>query len=292
MSKEHIIKKLLEENVEPNIKYHTPLPDDISPWYVYTRNSGYRVLCVLRKDILNDMTESDYRDRLMSAPVKTVLRGYAIQNGFVVIDSEYNSETGFVTEPEDREFDADLESTKYALTVGELYHPGMTSWPEAVEYNYFKDNHELRFILKSPSRYVIEVIRKMPVQLGLFTEDDIILLVYKFTDYKRHLVPVNGYSPFSIHLVPDNLRTIPVMPADIDFKAQLHIHLIDADTGILLAARTLILSAEFTAALCSAIIDQSCKPSASDYNERLLELDGRHPDNESLMNNCKIKTAG
>ena len=292
MSEERIVKQLLEENVEPGIKYHSPLPGDISPWYVYTRSSGHRILCVLKKSLSENMAEADYRNMLVSAPVKTVLKCYTIQDGFVIIDYEYNADTGFVTELEDREYDADAVSTRYILSVGELYHPGMTSWPEAVEYNYFRLNHELRFFLKKPSRYVTEVIRKMPVQLGLFVEDDIILLVYKFTDFKKQLIPVHGYSPFSIHLVPDNMRTIPEIPVDMDQEDLLRIHLVDAETGILKAARSLTLSPEFTSALCTAIIGQSSKPLASDYNERLQVIDSRYPDNDSLMNHCKIKCAG
>jgi hypothetical protein len=292
MSKEQIIKKLIEENIEPGIKYHSPLPVDISPWYVYTRNSGHRVLCVLKNNFSSDMTDADYENRLVSVPVKTVLRGYTVQNGFIIVDCEYNADTGFITEQEDREFDTVPESPKYVLSVGELYYPGMTSWPEAVEYNYFSNNHELRFFLKNPSRYVTEVIRKMPVQLGLFIQDDIILFVYKITDYKKQLIPVHGYSPFSIHLVPDNLRTLPQIQADMGQEELLRIHLIDADTGILKAARHMTLSHEFSAALCSAIIEQNNKPLTADYNERLREIDSRYPDNESLMDHCKARCAG
>ena len=292
MSKEQIIKKLMEESVEPGIKYHTVLPGDISPWYVYTRNSGHRVLCVLQKSLSDNMTEADYENRLVSAPVKTVLSGYTIQNGFVIIDCDYDVISGFVTEAEDREFDSSIDNTKYVLSVGQLYHPGMTSWPEAVEYNYFSNNHELRFFLKNPSRYVMEVIRKMPMQMGLFIEDDIILLAYKFIDYKKQIMPVHGYSPYSIHLVPDNMRTLPVIADDAAYEALLRIHLIDADTGILKVARSVTLSPEFTSALCSSIAAQSNKPMTADYNERLLKIDSRYPDNESLMNSCEIKCAG
>jgi len=292
MSKEQIIKKLLEENVETGIKYPSPLPADISPWYVYTGKSGHRILCVLNNNLSANMTEADYENRLVSAPVKTVLRGYTIQNGFVIVDCEYDAVAGFAAEPEDREFNSNTVNTKYILTAGQLYHPGMTSWPEAVEYNYFSNNHELRFFLKNPNRYVTEIIRKMPVQLGLFTQDDIILLVYKFIDYKKQLIPIHGYSPFSIHLVPDNMRTLPEVPAGTEHEELLHIHLIDADTGILKAMRTVILSAEFSAALCSAIIEQSSKPLTDDYNERLQMIDSRFPDNDSLMNHCKTKCAG
>lgn len=292
MSKEEIIKKLLEQNIETGVKYHSPLPDDISQWYVYTRKSGHRILCVLKKDLAADMTQAEYENLLVSAAVKTVLHGYTVENGFVVIDSDYDIEKGFCTEELDREFALNMESRKYALTVGGLYLPGRTTWPEAVEYNYFSNNHELRFFLKNPSRYVTEVIRKMPVQLGLFMQGDIILLVYRFIDYKKQLVPVNGYSPFSIHLVPENMRTIPEIKGDMEEGGLLRIHLVDADTGVLKAARTVALSPEFSAALSSAIVEQSNIPLTDDYNDRLLEIDRRYPDNESLMDNCRERCAG
>ena len=72
----------------------------------------------------------------------------------------------------------------------------------------------------------------------------------------------------------------------------LRIHLVDAGTGILKAARSVILSPEFTGALCSAITSQSKTPLADDYNERLLEIDKRYPDSGSLMEHCIERCAG
>jgi len=292
MSKEQIIKKLLEENVIPGIKYHSPLNSDISPWYVYTGSSGHRVLCIPEHALTENMTKTDYEDRLISAPVKTVLKGYTLRDGFVIITTEYNNVTGLITEQEDREFDNDSVNPMYVLKTGELYMPGVTGWPEAVEYNYFRNNHELRFFLKNPSRYVTEVMRKMPVQLGLFVRDEIILIVYKFTDYKKHLIPVHGYSPFSIHLVPYNMRTLPEISGDIEREDLMRIHLIDADTGTLKAARSITFSPEFTAALSSAIIEQNKRPLTDDYNSRLHEFDKSYPDTESLLNICSVKCTG
>ena len=292
MSKDKIIKKLLSENIKTDVKYHSPLPEEIKQWYVYTAKSGHRILCVIKSDIAGDMTESDYEERLVSVPVKTVLRSYSMEKGFVVIDCEYDPHRGFLPEDEEREFEPDGDNAKHELKVGELYYSGRTEWPEAVEYNYFSGTHELRFILKNPSKYVTEVIRKMPAQLGIFLQGDIILLVYKFTDYKKQLVPVTGYSPFSIHLVPGNLRTLPQLTSDGEHTEELRIHLIDADTGILRAARSITLSAEFTAALCSAIVEQSSTPLSEDYNDRLLEIDKRFPDNEILMEHCNQRCTG
>lgn len=292
MLKDKIIQKILAENINTGVKYHSILPEELQQWYVYTAKSGHRILCVLKNDISGEMPEAQYEEKLVSAPVKAVLRGYSIEKGFVVIDSEYDAAKGFPTEGDDREFEPENDNTKYELKVGELYHPDRTEWPEAVEYNYFSGTHELRFLLKNPSRYVTEVIRKMPVQLGLFLQDDIILLVYKFTDYKKQLVPVTGYSPFSIHLVPESLRSLPKIHAGSEYTEELHIHLIDAETGILRAARSVTLSTEFTEALCRAIIEQSGVTLSDDYNDHLLEIDRRFPDNEILMEQCIQRCAG
>lgn len=291
MSKETIIQKLLDENVDPSVKYHSLLPGDISPWYVYTRSSGHRVLCVLKKSLSENMTEADYRDRLVSAPVKTVLRGYSARDGFVIVDAEYG-DSGFATEKEDVEFEPAGMNVKHSLVVGQPYLQGTDTWPEAVEYNYFSCSHELRFFLANPTRYITEVIGKMPVQLGLFTQDDIILLVYKFTDYKKHMIPVHGYSPFSIHLVPENMRTIPALSPDPDHEEVLMIHLVDAATGILRAARRILLSPGFSAALCSSIARQAANPMPDDYSGLLQKIDGMYVDTESLLNNCIEKCTG
>ncbi len=292
MSKEEIINKLIEENIDVSVRYHSPLPGDVAQWYVYTRNSGHRILSVINKDLVENMSERDYEERLVSVPVKTVLRGYTIQSGFVVIDSDCIEGAGLPSEGEDMEFEQDAANQKSALSVGELYLQGRTSWPEAVEYNYYKGNHELRFLLKNPTRYVTEVIRKMPVHLGLYLQDNIILFVYKFTDYKKQLIPVHGYSPFSIHMVPDELRTLPEESGLIESGETLHIHLVDADTGILRAARKAELPPEFLSALYAAITGQSKTPLADDYNDRLLEIDSRYPDNESLLAHCSVRCAG
>ncbi|NLV68195.1 MAG: hypothetical protein GXY14_11055 [Spirochaetes bacterium] len=292
MTKEAIIQQLLAESIDPGVKYPSLLPPDIARWYVYTRESGHRILCVPAGCMHEGMDEAEYREHLVSAPVKTVLRGYFMSDDFVVVDLPCDECNGFATENSDREFDESAGKIRYKLTVGELYLPGTTKWPEAVEYNYFSGNHELRFFVKNPTRYITEVISRMAVHLGLFIRDDIILFVYRFTDYKKKFIPVHGYSPFSIHLVPADLRKIPEKITDPDHEEILRIHLVDAATGILKAARTVRLSPAFSSALCEAIYCQASIPLSDDYNERLLELDRKFVDNESLMNNCGKRCSG
>ncbi len=286
MSKQELVNRLILQGIETSVKYHSPLTEELLQWYVYTRETGHRLLCVPKSAVVDNMVEEDYNDRLVSAAVKSVLRGYSFRDGFIIADMEYDPVKGFITEDEDREFDPAARSVKRQLRVGELYLPGTTSWPEEVEYNYFGGKHELRFILKNPSRYVTEVIKKMPLTLGLYARNDIILLAYRFTDYKKKLVPVHGYSPFSIHLVPENLRTVPELPGGTEHEEVLNIHLVDADTGILKAARSAVMSHEFTAALCTAIVEQSRLPFAEDYNDRLRELDGMFPDTDAIFESC------
>lgn len=289
MSKQDLINKLMQQGIDTGVRYHSALPEELLQWYLYTRETGYRLLCIPKSEIAENMIEEDYNDRLVSASVKSVLRGYTLRNGFIIADSDYDAVKGFLTESEDREFDPAAGGVKHQLRVGELYLPGTTSWPETVEYNYFSGNHELRFILKNPSRYVTEVIKKIPLMLGLYAEHDIILIAYRFTDYKKRMVPVHGYSPFSVHLVPENMRNVPEHPVDAGHEETLHIHLVDADTGILKAARSAVMSGEFTAALLSAIAEQGRLPFADDYNDRLKELDGRFPDTDSLIESCAVR---
>jgi hypothetical protein len=53
----------------------------------------------------------------------------------------------------------------HKLSVGELYVPGKTSWPEAVEYNYTLAGHELRLFLGRPSVSEVRAVRLAPLRL-------------------------------------------------------------------------------------------------------------------------------
>lgn len=178
------------------------------------------------------------------------------------------------------------------LEIGKLYVSGKTSWPEAMEYNFYGENHELRFFFKNPSNYEIEAIRKMPVQFGLFIRDEMIFLIYKFMDYKKLKPAIDGDCPFSIHLVPADKRSLPELPTTEEERVMLQILLIDADTGILKVIRAVSLSHQFSVALCSAIIEQSKKSMPDNYDAKIQAIYRKYSDTESMMNHCIEKCSG
>lgn len=83
--------------------YHSTLPADLAPWYCYTQDGGHSILCLLEGSFEEgeDLTEA-----LIPAPVKTVLRGYRLQGGYVVATTgfQYSEEVGLITDPKDDEF--------------------------------------------------------------------------------------------------------------------------------------------------------------------------------------------
>lgn len=81
--------------------YHSDLPNELSPWYLYPYDSGHSILCVLKADwdLHTDKTQLQ-----VPVPVKTVLRGYEIRDGFVVVDVPYDETLGLRAPPEDDEF--------------------------------------------------------------------------------------------------------------------------------------------------------------------------------------------
>ena len=174
----------------------------------------------------------------------------------------------------------------HQLCVGKQYIEGKNIWPEAMEYNFFSGIHELRFFFHSPSAYEVEAIRKMQGQFGLFVMQDLIFLLYRFTDYKRRKVVLEGDCPFSIHRVGEEHRTLPQMPESDRERVLLNIVLVDSDTGVVLALRAVSLSPSFSAALCSAIIAQNSIPYPEDYEERIQAVYAAYPSVDDMMQHC------
>jgi hypothetical protein len=82
--------------------YHTPLPDELRPYYVYTIDGGHSLIVFL--DYLQKPGQSPDL-YLVPAPVKTVLRtGYHIDKGYLISRINYSSETGLITEEGDDEY--------------------------------------------------------------------------------------------------------------------------------------------------------------------------------------------
>jgi hypothetical protein len=83
-------------------KYHSELPDVLSPWYCYTIDAGHSILVLIE----GHFSEADPElfNRLCPCPVKAVLRNYSMFNGYPAVSVKYDSMFGLQPESEDYEY--------------------------------------------------------------------------------------------------------------------------------------------------------------------------------------------
>lgn len=85
--------------------YHSPLPPEIIDWYCYPLDSGHSILSIVSAHAAKCFAHGENPFLcLVPVPVKTVLRGFNIIEGFVIVDAEYNQILGLLTPAEDDEF--------------------------------------------------------------------------------------------------------------------------------------------------------------------------------------------
>lgn len=100
LSPSQIIHKQFGRFLEEK-EYPQPLPDELKPWYCYAKAYGHS-LAVLLKSRLTSYREP--KNFLELAPVKTVLRGYTMMDGHILIDASYDSQRGLRVPPQDSEW--------------------------------------------------------------------------------------------------------------------------------------------------------------------------------------------
>lgn len=90
------------------VRYHSPLPEELRPWYCYTPDGGHCVLCVLDQHYKAGMSLDEVGGHLVPLPVKTVLRSYRMEAGVPVVSGvQYSPFFGAVAPEGDDEFDRD-----------------------------------------------------------------------------------------------------------------------------------------------------------------------------------------
>jgi hypothetical protein len=83
-------------------KYHSELPDVLSPWYCYTIDGGHSILTLIEEHFSE--ADPELFDRLIPCPVKAALRKYSMFKGYPVVPIKYNSMMGLQPESEDYEY--------------------------------------------------------------------------------------------------------------------------------------------------------------------------------------------
>lgn len=86
-------------------QYLRPLPPDLAAWYCHTIDGGHSILGLLAANVAPWPT--DPTDYLVPIPVKSVLRGYRTERGYIVAtspDIRYDSTLGLIVPEEDNEY--------------------------------------------------------------------------------------------------------------------------------------------------------------------------------------------
>lgn len=173
------------------------------------------------------------------------------------------------------------------LSVGQPYAPGVTQFPECAQYNYRAGVHELVLFYGSPSKAEVLAARKGRAEFALaLPSPQVIILAHRFGDD----LPWSD-SPYSWHLVPEHERDLPSADIEQSMRAQLHVILVDAATGIVRALRLVTLSPAFTRTLHAAIREQAALP-FDGYDRALREVYARHPSTDSLVARAAIRCTG
>lgn len=141
----------------------------------------------------------------------------------------------------------------YLYEVEKLYHPGKTRWPEGAEYAYRDGGHVLLLFFAGPSEQEIEGVRSGAAEFAAAYEEGLVILLY-------HIAGVtSAWSDqcFYFWLEPEGRRQLPNPEPGEEERALLSIFLVDANTGILRALRTLTLPPAVTHALHEGIREQA-----------------------------------
>lgn len=138
------------------------------------------------------------------------------------------------------------------VAIGKPLFEGRNELPEAIEYNYQAGDHTLLLSMKNLHPKEIEAVRQDEAEFGLYCENGIIFLLYRFG---AHL-PWSD-SAFSWWNLREEDRQIPAPQANPAERILLKIILVEAVTGIVRAIRVTTFSPAFTEKLHEAIRQQA-----------------------------------
>ena len=165
----------------------------------------------------------------------------------------------------------------YAYEVGKLYNPNRNVWPEAVQYSFRGGGHELVLFYRRPTASEIQDVRTGKASFALAVDQDVLYFLSNFGEATHW-----DDSPFSIHLVPEEQRTLPPTELMPETRALLAVILVDASSGIIRAMRQVTLSPVFTAKLYDLIRAQAARPFPGQvrYDQQIAHYYRRYNSNQ------------
>lgn len=174
------------------------------------------------------------------------------------------------------------------VAIGKPLFEGRTELPEAVEYNYQAGDHTLLLSMKNLHREEIEAVSESEAEFGLYCENGIVFLLYRFGE----TLPWSD-SAFSWWNVSEEDRIIPAPCENPAERILLKIILVEAATGIVTAIRVTTLSPAFTEKLHDAIRQQATGEefSRAEFVTRSLAIYANQTP-AALANRAIVKTKG
>ena len=174
------------------------------------------------------------------------------------------------------------------VAIGKPLFEGRTELPETIEYNYQSGDHTLLLSMKNLHPNEIRAVRETEAEFGLYCEDGIIFLLYRFGE----ILPWSD-SAFSWWNVAEEDRRIPAPQVNSTERILLKIILVEAANGTVKAIRGTTFSPDFTEKLHEAIKNQAMGKefSREEFVARSLEIyENKTP--SDFAANAIIKTKG
>lgn len=171
--------------------------------------------------------------------------------------------------------------------VGEIYSSKHTEYSEATQYCYYNGVHDLALFWSRPTLKEVNGFLSQPLEISLHVEQSVLFLLYR-------LVDICEWSDVAYNI--QQLRAEErVVPADVPgSRARLQMTLVNADSGIILAKRTLSISPAMTQALRHTLQEQTLTPiSRFEYEAQVQQAYARYPDTDAMLKDAwMVETAG
>ncbi|EMO54760.1 hypothetical protein [Leptospira noguchii] len=163
------------------------------------------------------------------------------------------------------------------LKVGEPFLPNKTNWPEKILYTSENGAHNLIIFMSNPSLEEIESVRNGQHSFGLFVEENITFLLFKFEPKIKW-----SDAPF----IPNANGEIPFF-AENNQVPMLNILYVDSVTGILKTYRMIGLEEKFSNILRESISKQLLNTiNPNNLHQRINNIYKKYPRSEMMLNNA------
>ena len=161
--------------------------------------------------------------------------------------------------------------------VGEIYSSKHSEYSEATQYCYYNGVHDLALFWARPTQKEINGFLKQPVELALYIEESVLFLLYRIVDICEW-----SDVAYNIHQLRADEGAVPTeIPGT---QAQVQMTLVNADSGVILAKRTLNISPAMTQALRHTLQEQlKTATTRFEYEAQVKNAYARYADSDAML---------